>query len=368
MVRMKKLLRNFALSVLATAFGFLYPIAGHAQDSVYELSPAQLQRAMSQFSPNTVITLSPANPAPAQDQSPASRTVYKEDGTKAHLMPLARDVNGMVIPATDFGPLLNHGGPIMQPSVTIYPVFWVPAHLQTGAPTGMTTHYQAVQYYMLGSFLSHGLGSILTQYYQKSPAAFIQNKGGIGKAYLDTSPYPASGCSDPAFPGNCLSDAQIQAEVQKIMKVAGVTGGLDKIFMVFLSSNEGTCLNSKSCTYQFCGYHSYFTLGGKPVIYSNQPYGLTHSCQVAGAPSPNGNPDADTASTAASHELSEAMTDPKLNAWGTAQGNEIGDLCAYKYGPLTWDGGRANQMWNGYYFLVQTEFDNHAGGCYQVGP
>jgi hypothetical protein len=50
----------------------------------------------------------------------------------------------------------------------------------------------------------------------------------------------------------------------------------------------------------------------------------------------------------ASHEFTEAITDPELNAWFTAQGNEIGDhLCAYDYGLFyNWDGGNANQMWN----------------------
>ena len=258
----------------------------------------------------------------------------------------------------------------MQPSVTIYPIFWVPAKLQTGAATSMTAHYQAVQVTMLANFLGHGIGSLLTQYYQKSPAAFVQNKGGVIKYYTDSSPYPPSGCKDPATPGNCLSDAQIQAEVKKVMSAAGVTGGLNKIFMVFTSSGEGTCMaTGGACSYHgFCAYHSSFKVGTTPVIYSNQPFGTTNGCQVSGAPSPNGDPDADAAATSASHELSEAMTDPLGTGWFSAQGNEIGDICAYKYGPLTWDGGAANQMWNGNYFLLQTEFDNHAGGCYQVGP
>ena len=63
-----------------------------------------------------------------------------------------------------------------------------------------------------------------------------------------------------------------------------------------------------------------------------------------------------------------AISDPELNALFTAQGNEIGDLCAYSYGVNSWDSGLANQMWNGNFFELQTEFDNHTGTCVQVGP
>jgi len=308
------------------------------------------------------------------DQSgilPLSSLTVEGNGAKAHLMPLTSDKVTLNRVDADFGPLTYHGGPVMQPSVTIYPIFWVPATLQNGHSTTMSSHYRAVQTTMLGAFMSHGLANIHTQYYQKvgTTTTFIQNKGSIGAAYLDTAPYPASGCTDTATPGACLSDAQIQAEVRKVMTAKGLTGGLTKIFMVFTSSGEGSCYNSSACSYrQFCAYHSYFNVGTTPVVYSNEPYGNTSVCQVSGAPSPNGDAVADAAATAASHELSEAITDPKLSAWYTSQGNENGDLCAYKYGSLTWGAGKANQMWNGNFFLLQTEFNNHTSGCSQVGP
>ena len=77
-----------------------------------------------------------------------------------------------------------------------------------------------------------------------------------------------------------------------------------------------------------------------------------------------------------SHEITEAQTDPLLDAWYTAgsSGFEIGDLCAYDYGHLQgWDGGKANQNWNGHFYELQAEFDNEAyatlgDGCSQVGP
>jgi hypothetical protein len=272
----------------------------------------------------------------------------------------------------DSGPLVYHGGPVLQTGVTTYAIFWVPPHLQNGGPTSLSAHYQTVQKNMLADYEKHGIDNNNTQYYQTVGTAnkYIQNNGAFGGFYLDTSAYPASGCSDTVTPGNCITDAQLQSEVTKVMGLKGWTGGLNKMFLVFTSSGEGSCFDSSSsqCAYSYyCAYHSY--IGGvTPVVYGNEPFGDTSYCQVGGTPSPNNDPQADTAATAASHELTEAITDPELNAWYTSLGNEIGDLCAYNYGTNSWDSANANQMWNGRFYELQMEFDNHNGACVQVGP
>src|ERR1700692_1064734 len=75
-----------------------------------------------------------------------------------------------------------------------------------------------------------------------------------------------------------------------------------------------------------------------PIIYANMPFGSLSAC-AAGQPSPNGVAAADAVTDVASHEITEAITDPFLNAWFDSSANEIGDLCAYNYGTNTWDGG-----------------------------
>jgi hypothetical protein len=97
------------------------------------------------------------------------------------------------------------------------------------------------------------------------------------------------------------------------------------------------------------------------------PFGNLSAC-AAGQPSPNGVAAADAVTDVASHEITEAITDPFLNAWFDSSANEIGDLCAYNYGTNTWDGGLANEQWNGNFYEVQQQFDNHAGGCVRLGP
>src|SRR5258708_30035161 len=99
------------------------------------------------------------------------------------------------------------------------------------------------------------------------------------------------------------------------MTIKGWTAGIGKIFMLYTSAGEGSCASATSteCAYTFyCAYHSAFGTVANPVIYSNQPYANTSVCQLPGTPSPNGDAIADTAATAASHELNEAITDPEL--------------------------------------------------------
>lgn len=312
-----------------------------------------------------LVTLAITPMAGAQE-SPLTVT----DGiSSVHILPTIAFKNTL---QTSGGPLLYNGGPVML-TVNTYTIFWAPTTLQNGNPTSIPAGYQTVEKNMLTDYPGHGIDNNNTQYYQgTSPKKYIQNVGKLAATFVDTNPYPASGCSDSATPGNCITDAQLQAEIARVMGVKGWTGGLTKMFLVFTSSGEGSCFDNSnaSCAYvQYCAYHGFFTNGaGQTVVYSNEPFGNTSVCQVPGAPSPNSNPTADAAATAASHELTEATTDPMLNAWFDASGNEIGDLCNFNYGTNTWDAGLANQMWNGHFYLVQQEYDNHAGGCVQVGP
>ena len=299
----------------------------------------------------------------AQEQSPLTVT----DGVnRAHIVPT---VSQTLEFSPDNGPLFYHSGPVMTGPVKLYAIYWIPAQLQNGGATSLPSSYQTVQTHLLTYYPNHGIDNNNTQYYQSisGTVTYIADTGGVGGTYVDTAPYPASGCNDPLTPGNCITDAQIQAEIQRVMTLKGWTGGINNMFLLFTSSGEGSCMGT-SCAYvSYCAYHS-FIAGTEPIFYSNDPYGENGYCQIEGVPSPNNNPAADTAATAASHEISETITDPMLNAWYSPQGNEIGDLCIYKYGLNSWDAGKANQVWSGWNFELQMEYDNHTRECVQVGP
>ncbi|MCX6632244.1 MAG: hypothetical protein NTW28_31925 [Candidatus Solibacter sp.] len=54
------------------------------------------------------------------------------------------------------------------------------------------------------------------------------------------------------------------------------------------------------------------------------------------------------------HEIEETSTDPLLNAWYDAGGNENADKCAYNYGPtFAAGGGIANLTLGARNYLVQ---------------
>ncbi len=310
-------------------------------------------------------------------------TPFNEFGQPAHVHPTkylheqlqAASAAG----ATDTGPLLYHAGGAIMPSVTSYIIYWTPAKLQNGTAAGWSSAYQNLLTQFLTDYPGHSLATNNTQYYQtiSSVTSYIGNTGSVGGIVVDTSAYPASACTDTITPGNCLSDAQIQAEISKVMALNGWTPGINKMFFVFTAKGEGSCLSAGVCSYNyFCAYHSFYGTAASPVIYANMPYAASPYC--AAGSSPNGNVEADSAASLTSHELTEAITDPLLNAWFTAQGNEIGDLCSWNYGTNTWGATatkNANQSWNGHLYELQMEYDNHAAavlgtakGCVQVGP
>ncbi len=331
------------------------------------------------WTPGVAVAQEPPKASPAKnlrDATPPSRAGLPQltptsNGHSIHILPTVKGAAALAQAFQDTGPLLYNGGPIMQ-NPTLYAIFWLPPALQNGGPTKFPVHNAIVNYGLLGNYASHGIDNINTQYFQivGSTTTYIQNAGSLGGYAIDTSPYPASGCSDFATPGNCITDAQIQAEIQKVMASKGWTGGLNNMFVLYTSSGEGSCFDSTgtSCAYTpYCAYHGFIGTT-PPIIYANMPFGNLSVCQNPGQPSPNGDALADAVTSTASHEVTEAITDPLLNAWFTAQGNEIGDLCAYNYGTNTWDAGNANQMWNGTFYELQQEFNNHVAACSQVGP
>jgi hypothetical protein len=306
-------------------------------------------------------------------------------GSPIHIFPPVDKVKALA--AQNNGgtpPLIYHGGPVMR-TTTVYAIYWVPAHLQDGHATSLSAAYQTVQNNMFKEYFGHSLATNNTQYYQgSSPKLYIKSTGSFGGSYVDTSLYPGSDCFDPSTEltngNNCISDTDLQNEIKKVMTLKGWTGGLNKMFLLFTSSDEGQCAATGSCSYvQYCAYHSSFVNSAtQTVIYGNEPYGDTNVCQVPGAPSPNNNPAADTAATAASHELTEAITDPLGTAWWDSSGYEIGDECAYYYGFAGYLSGNADELWDGHPFYLQTEYSNvlqnwgidavNYPGCFNAGP
>lgn len=272
-------------------------------------------------------------------------------------------------PQLGSGNLTYHsGGRIMKTEVS-YAIVWDPPKLQNGHSTHISSTYTSLISRYFGDVGGHGLYGNNTQYYQviSGVTTHIQNTSTFGGMWVDTSAYPASGCSDSATPGACVSDSQIRAEVSKAMSAKGWTGGLTHIFFVFTSYGEGSCSGSSCAFTAYCAYHGHFTSGSTTVIYANMPYTGTNLSACGGGVYPNGDPDADSVINVTSHEQMESVTDPNLNAWYDAAGYEIGDKCAWIFGPALNSSG-ADAVWNGHNYYVQKEWDNSKSACEMTGP
>ncbi|MBE3568477.1 MAG: hypothetical protein IMW90_22405 [Thermogemmatispora sp.] len=247
------------------------------------------------------------------------------------------------MPADTSQNLQYHGGPVMAGVVQVYAIFWEPM----GA---VSANYNSLLLRYFGDIGSSPLYQ-LNQEYPNASGAYSTGVTLAG-SWLDSSPYPESP----------LLDSDIQNEVSRAQQVNGWQASLQTIFFVFTEQNEDICTDStysECASNSFCAYHNYF---GTATIYAAMPYAASFNCNPGSSPN---NDDADQTINVTSHEEMEAATDPELNAWIDANGQEIGDKCAWSFGPLDAQGG--DVVWNGHEYIVQQEWDNSISGC-DLGP
>lgn len=71
-------------------------------------------------------------------------------------------------------------------------------------------------------------------------------------------------------------------------------------------------------------------------------------------------------SSVVAHEITEAASDPLLNAWYDSQGEENADICAWQFGTmLTSSTGKRYNMQgsNGKYYFLQMNLNPNTGNC-----
>jgi hypothetical protein len=251
---------------------------------------------------------------------------------------------------------------------TTYALYWVPSgqSVQTGYESAVDRYLSDVA---AASGSQTNVYSVATQYYDST--GFIAYQSTFGGSYVDTNPFPTNGCSDGVDPV-CLTDQQLQDELQKVLTAKGWQAGPDSLFLILTPQNVGTCFDSApppagECTTNFfCAYHSGFAgTNQQPILYAIEPYaaGIT-GCHSG--PSPNGN-DADATINTISHEQNEAITDPWGNAWLDSSGDEIADICAWNFGsPLgSTAKGQYNQLINGHPYALQEDYSNDGSVCRQ---
>ena len=161
--------------------------------------------------------------------------------------------------------------------------------------------------------------------------------------------------------GTSLSDAAIQGVVSDAITSGRLPKNTAGVYFV-LTSQDVTA-SSGFCT-QYCGWHTYGTIGGSNIKYSfvGNSARCPSACQAQNV-GPNGNAGADGMASIIAHELEEANTDPNLNAWYDSRGAENADKCAWTFGSTyTVNGALANMRLGNRDYLIQQNWVNAAGG------
>jgi len=213
----------------------------------------------------------------------------------------------------------NHGGPIISaPRITTS--FW-------GA--GWTKPDNRARADRLNQFIRDFLASkymnILTQY-------------GVGKGSF-------AGETSVATVAAEISDKDIQTTIQKAIDDGAISEpGPNDGLVIYLDDGIGV----KDAETTMCepanddafGYHFFFTTSkGNDFFYAVIP-GLNDACIHNTCPDPNAcslqlhQTREQRQTQVTSHEVSEMVTDPKLNAWFDASG-ENGDICNGEAGQIT---------------------------------
>lgn len=289
------------------------------------------------------------------------------------------------------GVLSPHSGPVLT-SEAPYLIFWTPP----GHPIASSSESLMEQYLTdvaAASGTATDVYSVLTQY-----GASYSQQFTAAQAVVDTHPYPTkqSGCPLATGLTACVTDTSLQAEISGLISAGTLPQppapgtGTTPIFLVLTPIDVNVCISGGACeTNRFCAYHNYFNHRGSAILYASLPFsvfaGFPKGCQTDAYPTyetpvgPNGD-QAYNIADLLSHELSDTITDPLLNAWYAADRLEIGDLCeAYApvadthkglsplaYAPAFGDpstGTLYDQIVNGDQYYTQTEFSDAANQC-----
>ena len=237
------------------------------------------------------------------------------------------------------------GAPVMASAQKIYEV-WYGSWSDTSTATPKAKAYQTFTNNFLSGLANSGYWGINHAYYQaakltptiKTP---VSDPGVQQPVVLpaNTSKY-----------GSTLSQSSIY-NIAKNTFFPGGTADANAIYLVLTSSE----IKVSGFGTQFCGWHSYNSTSNAKYSFVGDPANTSGCLAQSVGPNLAG---ADSMLSVIAHELEETVTDPQLNAWYSANGNENGDKCAWTWGATTRqsNGGYSNMTINGTNYLIQQNF------------
>ena len=255
-----------------------------------------------------------------------------------------------------------NGGPVM-PSNTDYMVMWSPGGLSAypaGYVSGLKTFFTGLAHDSGGH---QNVDSVSAQY-QDLTGAFARYQTTFGGALVDTHPYPPTECpvGGTGVTGTvtaCLTDPQIQAELERFVASRGLKTDLSHEYFLLPPPHVETCFSGDrhgsppfgGCSAGeprrlafFCAYHGNTTVSPM-LLYADDPFDATNPlCQDGN--NPTGSIAGGQINGGLSHEQNESVTDPLPNdAWT--------------------NGAKYNQVINGHFYWFQEEWSNQGHTCLQ---
>jgi hypothetical protein len=243
--------------------------------------------------------------------------------------------------------LIYHGGPVMTQGAYVEPIYW-------GARWSDST------------FVGDKITGVLSFYsgfggsgYDATNTEYTDSSGNVGStvtwggAHVDLSVAPRSGNrTSPILAEVCSAATNLVTDGYYPVYVDTPRG--HSRFCAWHSA--GACPNGVTVQFAF-----FYNLDGDAGCDPEDSSGL-HSQGMAALANVSG------------HELSEALTDPHLNAWYDANGQENADKCAWAFGtPLLKFANRSQWKiqgnWSNAAFDADTGYPNRSGqnGCIDGG-
>jgi len=269
-------------------------------------------------------------------------------------------------------PMLYHGGQIMK-SPKVIAIYWSGTAIYATGPAPGTTGVGTADRSLVGVFM-RSLGgtnywNINHEYYDF--AGGTQNFVANSLTYVS---YWANNVNVPA-PGATVSDAAIRTMISSGFWTKYSPSG-STVYAVFSgpSVNLGGNFGPPS---GYCGYHNFYTYSYAGVNYKIKYAVLPYTADFPSictdgpitSPTPNSDFAADAEVSVLAHELDEAVTDQRLNAWFDANGQENADKCAWTFGTrfTTPNGATANVIFSGKNYLIQRNWKLGSNLSSQVG-
>jgi hypothetical protein len=264
--------------------------------------------------------------------------------------------------------LKNPGNGEIMPTTNTYLIFWLPSGFHYNDPGGDAAYEAAMQTF----FQDVGGTQILnttTQYPGNNGTP--SDTSNFVTSIVDTTGFP--GTDTGADVAHSVTQGDINQEVFKQINAKSWPSGLSTMYFVFLPDNVVDCDNARAnCnTNAYCAYHTYGFPSGNDTpatdfVWADIPVNRgVYTTGGCGNSTVTGDNQADTTLSSVEHEMMEAITDPRGNAWQDSTGGagENGDKCNRNMGVANASSTAVNNFLGsgfGDFFRIQREWSNAA--------